>query len=413
VQFDATVPTIAGTVPHAAFAEATARLRAAVSIPVTASNRINLAETAEQLVASGAADLVSMARPFLADSAFVEKVERGRADLINVCIACNQACLDHYFTGRVISCVVNPRAARETEFTDEPAERMQRVAVIGAGVAGIVAALEAARRGHAVTIYEAGSEIGGQLRLAAKVPGKEDYARALTGFKHQLDELGVEIRRGHRISLEAVARENFDDVVVSTGIQPRTFDVPGADDPRVVGYTEILDGSVVAGPSAVVIGGGGIGHDVALFLAKGEAGAEPSLDAFERHWGIKGECRPEPARRKVTMVKRSPGPFGRTLGKSTGWILRQELKELGVRQISGVTYLKVDDAGLHIEVEGRVEVLPADTIVVCAGQLSERAIADELEARGQTVHVVGGAKFAGELDAKRAIDEGARIGNGL
>ena len=410
---EAQVPTVAGAVPHAAFAEATARLKAAVSIPVTASNRINLPETAERLLSDGTADLISMARPLLADPAFANKVSEGRANLINVCIACNQACLDHYFTGKVISCVVNPRACHETEFTDAPAEAMKRIAVVGAGVAGIVAALEAARRGHSVTIFEAGSEIGGQLRLAAKVPGKEDYGRALTGFKNQLNELGVEIRLGRWISMDALAREDFDDVIVSTGIQPRAFDVPGFEDPRVVGYTQVLDGSVIAGQSVVVIGGGGIGHDVALFLAKGEAVAEPSVEAFDRHWGIKGRREIEPALRNVTMVKRSPGAFGRTLGKSTGWILRQELKDLGVRQLAGVTYVKVDESGLHVEVDGKSEVLAANTIVVCAGQLSERTMADELEARGQTVHVIGGAKFAGELDAKRAIDEGARIGNHL
>ncbi|PIK73495.1 NADPH-dependent 2,4-dienoyl-CoA reductase, partial [Methylobacterium frigidaeris] len=221
---EAAVPTIAGVVPHAAFTDATARIKAAVSIPVTASNRINLPEDAERLVAGGLADLVSMARPFLADPAFPRKIEEGRGDLINVCIACNQACLDHYFTDQVISCVVNPRAGRETQFTDDAAERRKRVAVVGAGVAGIVAALEAARRGHVVTIYEAAPEIGGQLRLAAKVPGKEDYGRAIEGFRNQLAELGVEVRLGWRVAPEALARENFDDVIVSTGIQPRALD---------------------------------------------------------------------------------------------------------------------------------------------------------------------------------------------
>lgn len=410
---EATIPTISGAVPHAAFAEATKRLKSAVSIPVTASNRINLPQTAEALVADGAADLISMARPFLADPDFVARLHQGRPDLINVCIACNQACLDHYFTGRLISCVVNPRAARETEFSDVRTERPKRVAVLGAGVAGIVAALEAARRGNVVTLYEAGPEVGGQLRLAAKVPGKEDYGLAIVGFRNQLAELGVDVRLGHRVDLDELARENFDDVVVSTGVQARRLDIPGANDPRVVGYTDILDGTVKAGQSVVVIGGGGIGHDVALFLAKGEDHGEPSIAEFERHWGVKEARRPPPARRNVVMVKRSPGAFGKTLGKSTGWILRQELKDFGVRQISGAAYLKIDDAGLHIEVEGRAETLPADTIVVCAGQTSVRGIADELEARGQTVHVVGGAKLAGELDAKRAIDEGARIGNSL
>lgn len=410
---EATTPTISGAVPHAAFAEATKRLKSAVSIPVTASNRINLPQTAEALVAEGAADLISMARPFLADPDFVAKLHQGRPDLINICIACNQACLDHYFTGRLISCVVNPRAARETEFTDERTERPKRVAVLGAGVAGIVAALEAARRGNIVTLYEAAPHIGGQLQLAARVPGKQDYGLAIAGFRNQLDELGVDIRLGRRVGLEELVRENFDDVIVSTGVQARQLDIPGANDPRVVGYTEILDGTVKAGKSVVVIGGGGIGHDVALFLAKGDSHGVASIEEFERHWGVKESRQPPPPSRSVVMVKRSPGAFGKTLGKSTGWILRQELKDFSVRQIAGATYLKIDEAGLHIEVEGRAEALPADTIVVCAGQTSVRGVADELEARGQTVHIVGGAKLAGELDAKRAIDEGARIGNSL
>lgn len=408
---ESTVPTIAGVVPHAAFAEATARLKNAVTIPVTASNRINLPEVASRLVASGMADLVSMARPFLADAAFVQKVQNGRADLVNICIACNQACLDHYFTGQVISCLVNPRAAREAQFTDEPAPLVKRVAVVGAGVAGMVAALEAARRGHAVTLYEAGPEIGGQFTLAAQIPGKEDYGRALTGFKYQLADAGVDMRTGQRVTIDALGAGNFDEVVISTGIRPRALDIPGADDPRVVGYTSILDGSVIAGESVVVIGGGGIGHDVALFLTHDQTGERPAIAEFEDRWGVKGERNVHPARRSVTMVKRSPGSFGRALGKSTGWILRQELKDVGVRQIAEAQYVKIDEAGLHIVVNDHVEVLQADTIVVCAGQESSRELADQLEARGQTVHVVGGAKLAGELDAKRAIFEGACIGN--
>jgi len=408
---ESTVPTIAGTVPHAAFAEATRRIKAAVSIPVTASNRINLPEDAERLVDDGSADLISMARPFLADPAFVKKVESGRPDLINICIACNQACLDHYFTDQVISCLVNPRAAREGEFSDLPAERSKRIAVVGGGVAGISAALEAGNRGHDVTLYEAGPEIGGQFTLAARVPGKEDYGRAIESFKRQLDEAGVHVHTGQRISSEALCRENFDDVIVSTGVAPRLLDIPGADDPRVVGYTSILDGSVKTGQRVVVIGAGGIGHDVALFVALGDGHEPQSVADFEDRWGVKGSPHPHPAQRTVTMVKRSPGHFGRTLGKSTGWILRKELKDLGVRQIGEARYLKIDAEGLHIQVQDEVKIIPADTIVVCAGQESVRGLADELEARGQSVHVIGGAKRAGELDAKRAMFEGTLVGN--
>ncbi|EGP53977.1 NADH:flavin oxidoreductase/NADH oxidase (plasmid) [Agrobacterium tumefaciens F2] len=410
---ESTVPTIAGTVPHAAFAEATRRIKAAVSIPVTASNRINLPEDAERLIADGSADLISMARPFLADAAFVNKVRQGHPELINICIACNQACLDHYFTDQVISCLVNPRAAREAEFSDLPADRSKRIAVVGAGVAGISAALEAGRRGHDVTLYEAGTEVGGQFTLAARVPGKEDYGRAIEGFRRQLDDAGVHVRTGQRVGIDMLGRENFDDVVVSTGVTPRLVDIPGADDPRVVGYTSILDGSVKAGERVVVIGAGGIGHDVALFAALGDDHEPQSIGEFEERWGVNGRPQPHPSKRIVTMVKRSPGSFGRTLGKSTGWILRKELKDLGVRQIGEARYLKIDAEGLHIEVAGQIEVLPADTIVVCAGQESVRGLADELKARGQSVHIIGGAKLAGELDAKRAIYEGAVIGNSI
>ncbi|MDB5578973.1 MAG: 2,4-dienoyl-CoA reductase [Bradyrhizobium sp.] len=410
---EAQVPTIAGVVPHAAFAEATARIKAAVSIPVTASNRINLPEVAERIVANKGADLVSMARPFLADPSFVNKLVDGRADNINVCIACNQACLDHYFTNKVITCVVNARAAREMDFTDASAPLARRVAVVGAGVAGLACALEAARRGHRVTILESGPEIGGQLRLASRVPGKADYARAIEGFQNQLRALGVEIRLGRPISAEQIVAENFDDVVIATGIQARALDIPGADDPRVVGYTEILGRSVVAGSKVVIIGAGGIGHDIALFLAHPSNHDETDIGQFERRWGIIGGATPEAGERTITMLKRSPGPFGRTLGKSTGWIVRQELRDFGVSQIGGVEYVRIDDEGLVIRSDGRERVIEADTIVVCAGQESNRELADALELANQNVHIIGGAKLAGELDAQRAIDEGARLGNRL
>jgi 2,4-dienoyl-CoA reductase (NADPH2) len=410
---EAAVPTIAGVVPHAAFARATRRLKRALTIPVTASNRINLPEDAARLVANGTADLVSMARPFLADAAFVEKVRSGRADTINVCIACNQACLDHYFTDQVIGCLVNPRAMREGIFKDTTAERRKRVAVIGGGVAGMAAALETGRRGHDVTLYEAAADIGGQFRLAARIPGKEDYGLFLNGYRRQLEDAGIEIRTSSVLSTDELVQQNFDDVIVSTGVKERQIDIPGSDDPRVVGYTSILDGSVTAGERVIIIGGGGIGHDVALYLATGENRDAPTVEAFEKRWGIGEPRQPHAPRHLVTMVKRSPGPFGRTLGKSTGWILRQELKNFGVRQIAGARYVKIDAAGLHVEVDGIMEVLEADTIVVCAGQDPSRDLADRLVARGQSVHVIGGARLAGELDAKRAIYEGAVVGNSL
>jgi 2,4-dienoyl-CoA reductase (NADPH2) len=408
---EAAVPTIAGPVPHAAFIESTRLLKEVVKIPVTASNRINLPEDAAAVIADGSADLVSMARPLLADAEFVNKVGRGRSDLVNICIACNQACLDHYFTDQVITCLVNPRAARENEFSDKPAVAVKRVAVVGAGVAGIAAALEAGRRGHHVTLYESASQIGGQFVLAAKIPGKEDYGLSLQSYVAQLADCGVEIRTGTAVDPEALKRANFDEIIVSTGITPRLLDIPGGDDPLVVGYTRILDGTVKAGERVIIIGGGGIGHDVALFLAMDTGGRRQTREEFFERWGINGKPISHPARRQITMVKRSAGAFGRTLGKSTGWILRQELKDMKVRQIAEARYLKIDGDGLHIALPDRNEVLPFDTIVVCAGQESDRRIADDIATNGQTVHVIGGARLAGELDAKRAIYEGAILGN--
>jgi len=408
---EAAVPTIAGPVPHAAFIESTRRLKEVVNIPVTASNRINLPEVAAQVIADGSADLVSMARPLLADAEFVSKVGRGRSDLVNVCIACNQACLDHYFTDQVITCLVNPRAARENEFSDAPAVAAKRVAVVGAGVAGIAAALEAGRRGHHVTLFEAAPQIGGQFVLAAKIPGKEDYGLSLQGYAAQLADCGVEVRTGTPVDPDALGKANFDEIIVSTGITPRLLDIPGGDDPRVVGYTRILDGTARAGERVIIIGGGGIGHDVALFLAMDTGGRRQTREEFFERWGIGGKPKTHPARRQITMVKRSPGAFGRTLGKSTGWILRQELKDMKVRQIAEARYLKIDRDGLHIALPERNEILAFDTIVVCAGQESDRRIADDIAASGQSVHVIGGARLAGELDAKRAIYEGAILGN--
>ena len=410
---EAPVPTIAGPVPHAAFVDWTRRLKEVVKIPVTASNRINLPDVAARIIAEGSADLVSMARPLLADAEFVNKVAGGRPDLVNICIACNQACLDHYFVGEVASCLVNPRAAREGEFSDAPALVSKRIAVIGAGVAGMAAALEAARRGHHVTLYEAAPRIGGQFALAAVIPGKEDYGLSLKSYEAQLIAAGVEIKAGVFVEAETLKRENFEEVIVSTGVKPRLIDIPGSEDPRVVGYTNILDGSVKAGDHVVVIGGGGIGHDVALFLAMETGGRRQTREEFFERWGIGQPAKPHPARRQVTMVKRSPGAFGRTLGKSTGWIVRRELKDLDVRQVSDAQYLKIDGEGLHIALPDRNEVLPADTIVVCAGQESDRALAEKIAANGQKVHVIGGARLAGELDAERAIYEGAMLGNRL
>lgn len=407
------VPTISGTVPPAAFTGATQAIRAAVSLPVVASNRINLPETAEAVLAAGQADLISMARPFLADADFVNKAVAGASDRITVCVACNQACLDHYFTDKIVTCLVNPKAAREAEFAGGPAPVTKRVAVVGAGVAGIACALAAAGRGHAVTLFDRADAIGGQFRLAARIPGKADFGRAIAGFAAQLAAAGVTLRLGERVDASRLAAGGFDSVVVATGVDPRPLDIAGADHPKVIGYTEVLSGQVVAGAKVAVIGGGGIGHDTALFLAHGGGGEEGEVAGFRRQWGIGRDRVPAPPARAVTMLQRRADRFGRGLGKSTGWILRQELRDYGVRQIAGVTYRHVDDAGLHITVDGRGQVLDVDHVVVCAGQVENADLATALTATGPAVHVVGGARLAAEVDAQRSIDEGARLGHRL
>ncbi len=410
---EAKVPTIAGVVPHAAFTGHIRRLKQAVTIPVVASNRINTPEIADRLIADGSADLISMARPLLADPAFARKAFEGRATEINTCIACNQACLDHYFEGKAISCLVNPRAGLTFDTVPAVVARKTRVAVVGAGMAGLAAAIEAAKRGHDVVVFEAAPQIGGQMTLAAAIPGKADYAEIVRGYGAQLAALGVPVKTGTRVTARDLAGAAFDAYVVATGVKPRGLDIAGADDPRVVSYEAALTGAAAIGERVVVIGAGGIGHDVALFLAHGEGDAHAGLtaaEAFARRWGVSGEPQLPAARRQVTLLKRSPGPFGRTLGKSTGWILRQELRDLGVQQFAGVTYLGIDAAGLHVMIENAPRTIAADTIVVCAGQVSERGLVDELRVAGKTVHVIGGARLAGELDAKRAVEEGTAIG---
>ncbi len=407
---EAKVPTIAGVVPHAAFAEHIRRLKAAVSVPVTASNRINSPQIANRLIASGACDLVSMARPLLADAAFANKAITGNGKRITVCIACNQACLDHYFENRPISCLVNPRAAREAEFKPLPIARKKRIAVVGAGVAGLVCAIEAARRGHEVVVFEAATQIGGQMNLAARIPGKADYMDVVRAYGAQLEELGVHVLAGQRATSQQLMAENLDEIVVATGVQPRGLDLPGANDPRVISYDKALSGQAHLGARVAILGAGGIGHDLALYLAHPDHAEATDPARFARRWGLNAAPSPKPARRQVTLIKRSPGPFGRGLGKSTGWILRQELRDLGVQQVAGATYRKIDEAGLHVTIEDQQRCIAFDTLVVCAGQVPDRSLADEFIAAGHCVHVIGGARLAVELDAKRAIEEGTALG---
>jgi 2,4-dienoyl-CoA reductase (NADPH2) len=404
------VPTIAGTVPHGAFVEPVRRLKAAVSIPVTASNRINSAELAECLVADGSCDMVSMARPLLADPEFANKAFSHCADRITTCIACNQACLDHYFEGKEITCLVNPRGARESEFIPQTVPRRKTIAVVGAGVAGLVCAIEAASRGHDVMVFEAAEHVGGQMNLAARIPGKADYAGVVRAYAAQLGDLGVKIVTGRRVGAAELLAEAFDEFVIATGVKPRALDVAGASDARVISYEAALTGAANVGRRVAIIGAGGIGHDVALALAHPDPRETLEPEPFAHRWGVDGTPHPPPPKRQITLIKRSPGPFGRTLGKSTGWILRQELHDFGVEQIAGAAYLKIDRDGLHISVGNTDRCIVFDTLVVCAGQEPDRSLADALVAAGRSVHLVGGAKLAVQLDAKRAIEDATTLG---
>lgn len=415
---ESVVPTIATSVPRAAFAFAAARLKKVVSIPVVASNRINMPATAEDILSKGEADLVSMARPFLADPLFVLKAASGRTEDINTCIACNQACLDHIFTDKLATCLVNPKACHETEFDETPPQVTRRIAVIGAGPAGMACAVTAAERGHQVVLYDAHDEIGGQLNLARRIPGKEqEFGELLRYFRKQIAKSSVELRLGTTVDVEMLKSEGFERVIVATGIKPRTPELAGADHSKVVGYIEVILGQVPVGERVAVIGTGGIGHDVAELLTASKAG-EQSVSEFFAAWGLDPtisspggllEPQAEKAKRQVTMLQRSMTRPSARLGKSTGWIHRAKLMKRSVPLILGCTYHKVDDQGLHYSVDGERRLLPVDTVVLCAGQDSEQELAQALRAREIPVDLIGGARFASELDAMRAIDEGTRL----
>ncbi len=424
---EARVPTIITQVPPGAWRSLTARLKAEVSVPVCASNRINSPEMAEDIIASGGADLVSMARPLLADPYFVQKAAEDRADEINTCIACNQACLDRVFTNQHATCLVNPRAGRETSLVLLPlppvprssARRPPRVAVVGAGPAGLAAAVSAAERGFAVTLLEKSEAIGGQFRLAMEVPGKEDFAETLRYYGRRLDVLGVTVRLGVEASLADLAF--FDDVIVATGVVPRMPDLEGIDHPSVASYADVLSGRVVPGRRVAVIGAGGIGVDVSTFLVHDPA---DGFDEWMAHWGVgdpalhPGGLTEPKARtplREVTLLQRKHTPIGKHLGKTSGWAHRAVLKQSGVRLVSGVVYDRVDDDGLHVTVDGEPATYAVDTVVVCAGQESVRDLYDGLVATGNTDgrHLIGGADVAAELDAQRAIEQGARVAASL
>ncbi|NZA27633.1 NADPH-dependent 2,4-dienoyl-CoA reductase [Luteimonas sp. SJ-92] len=410
------VPTIATSVPRAAFAGVTARLRPHVRLPLVATNRINTPEVAEAVLASGDVDMVSMARPLLADPDWVAKAAAGRAEAINTCIACNQACLDHVFQNRRASCLVNPRACAETELNYPPAAEPRRIAVVGAGPAGMACATVAAQRGHRVTLFESADEIGGQFNLAKRIPGKEEFHETLRYFRHRIAETGVELRLSTRADVAALA--GFERVVLATGVEPRAVDFPGCDHPMVVGYLDVLRGRVVPGRRVAIVGAGGIGFDVAEYLV--HAGPSPALDPrlWMREWGIDPgfsvpgglvPARPEPAARQVWLLQRSAGRPGARLGKTTGWIHRASLKAKGVKAFGGVEYLGVEAAGLRVRIDGAERLLEVDHVVVCAGQEPRRDLREPLRAAGLDALLIGGADVAAELDAKRAIAQGSTV----
>jgi len=416
---EARVPTIATSVPRRAFAFVTARLMGQVGVPLIASNRINTPEVAEAVLAEGCADMVSMARPFLADSHFVAKAAAGRAADIAPCIACNQACLDHTFAGKVSSCLVNPRACQETELTIAPAVVARRVAVVGAGAAGMAAAMTAAERGHAVTLFERAEVVGGQLNLARQVPGKEEFHGLVDWFAGQLAATGVTLRLGRDAVPDDLA--GFDAVVVATGVRPRDPGIPVTGAAQVVGYADVLSGRVVPGRRVAIVGAGGIGFDVAAFLVDDGRPLTEDAAAWQAEWGVADPAvargglapegpRPAPPARAVTLLQRKAEKPGKRLGKTTGWIHRAHLKAKGVRMLSGVQYKAITDAGLVILQDGADTLIDADTVVLCAGQEPEATLAQALVGTGPDVHVIGGAERAVELDAKRAIDAGMRLG---
>ena len=420
---ESVVPTIAYPVPRGAFRFAVARVKKAVSIPVVISNRINTPELAEEMIASGDADMVSMARPLLADPFFVHKAAAGLPQTINTCIACNQACLDNAFSGKATSCLVNPKAGREIEFEVPPPVRKLRVAVVGAGPAGLAAATEAAQRGHKVTLFEADDTIGGQLNLAVRIPGKLEFAETLRYFREQLERTGVKVLLGTRATAQQLASGEFDRVIIATGILPREVSFPGADHRKVVSYMDLISGRKQAGRTVAIIGMGGIGFDVAeLLTAPHPAEHRETPEEFFEDWGVdtspesqtglKEMRTPQPAR-QVTLLQRSDGRVGARLGLSTGWIHRNRLRRRGVKTLTGCSYQRVDDAGLHVIVNGEPRLLAVDTVVICAGQEVNRTLADELFEHGMTVDVIGGAHIATELDAVRAIDEGTRLAYAL
>ncbi len=415
---ESVVPTIATSVPRAAFAFAAARLKKVVSIPVVASNRINMPSVAEDILQQGQADLVSLARAFLADPDFVVKAAAGRTDEINTCIGCNQACLDHIFTDRIASCLVNPKACHETEFAAAPPLKKLKVAVVGAGPAGLACAITAAERGHYVQLFEASGEVGGQLNLARRIPGKEqEFAELVRYFNKRLINTGVQVQLERRVDAAFLETQGFDKIVIATGIKPRTPRIEGIEHAKVVSYTDVILGRVQVGERVAIIGTGGIAHDVAEMLTTVQASPQTS-QVFLSQWGVDPSIQSagglqtpvsESTKRSVVMLQRGTKKPGARLGKSTGWIHRTKLTKRGVTALSGCTYEKIDEQGVHYSTNGEPHLLAVDTIVLCAGQESEQDLANSLNGKISSLNLIGGARVATELDAMRAIDEGTRL----
>ncbi|MEV0643703.1 NADPH-dependent 2,4-dienoyl-CoA reductase [Phytomonospora sp. NPDC050363] len=413
---EARIPTIATSVPRGAYTWVTRKLMGAVSIPLVTGNRVNTPELAERVLAEGHADLVSMARPLLADAAFVAKAASGEPEAINTCIGCNQACLDHTFALKLTSCLVNPRACHETELVLSPTRLAKRVAVVGSGPAGLAAAVTAAERGHSVTLYDAAAVVGGQLNVAREIPGKQEFDETLRYYRHRLETLGVAVRLGTPATAGLLAAEGHDEIIIATGVTPRVPEIPGVDHPSVLGYLDVLRDKAHVGQRVAIIGAGGIGFDVAAYLT--DTGTTATTEAFFAQWGVDtghrspgGVTAPvrAPSPREVHLLQRKEGKVGAGLGKTTGWIHRTELRHRGVTMTAGVVYDRIDDEGLHLSADGRKRILAVDNVILCAGQEPRRDLHDALVARGLRPHLIGGADVAAELDAKRAIDQGTRL----
>jgi 2,4-dienoyl-CoA reductase (NADPH2) len=415
---EARIPTIATKVPRAAFTWVSARFRKELSVPIITSNRINTPEVAEEVLARGDADMVSMARPFLADAEFVNKAAAGKSDEINTCIGCNQACLDHVFNGKMTSCLVNPRACHETELNLVPTTTVKKLAVIGAGPAGLAFSTSAAERGHEVTLFDAAQEIGGQFNIAKQIPGKEEFYETIRYFNRRIEITGVTLRLGERVAAADLMAGDFDEVILATGIEPLQPAIEGIDHPKVLSYLDVLRDKAPVGQSVAIIGAGGIGFDVAEYLTHEGKATSQDIPAFMREWGvdmtlaarggIEGvTAQPEPSRRAVSLLQRKHSKVGGGLGKTTGWIHRAGLEKKSVAMVPGCEYQKIDDEGLHALVNGESKLFAVDNIIVCAGQSPRRELVEGIQ--GVPVHLIGGADVAAELDAKRAIDQGTRL----